>query len=397
MDNKDLNYLFDNIPHKKQNKYDDNIITTTAGIQLNFLKNSVYKYKIRNTKRKYLKKIDILRIDNSKIGTVLNPFYPTTSKIARELTNDKLKTEQILNNFGISTPQSQVYDKDDIDFAYEHTFNQNLNNVVIKPLASSLGRGVRTNVSKARFKHNWELAVSAIKEKDKRIVVQNYLEGFEARVTIIEGAIESIVVRVPPYVKGDGTHTISELVEIKNKDRVDCYYLKRMPIILNERIIEFLLSHDLDVNYIPKLDEPILLNSVSNVSQGGELIEVTDIVSESVKETSLNALASIPGVNTGGLDVMMTSFEDENPAIIEINTYPNLSIPSYPTFGVPKNSAKSYFESIISVDQFVNNPKYKYNIYYEEEYIRNYISFMNRKKKLLDNNIDNLKELYMKF
>ena len=55
LDNKDLNYLFNNSPHKIQNKYDENIITSTAGLQLNFLKNSNYKYKIRNTKRKYLK------------------------------------------------------------------------------------------------------------------------------------------------------------------------------------------------------------------------------------------------------------------------------------------------------------------------------------------------------
>lgn len=395
LDNKDLNYLFNNSPHKIQNKYDENIITSTAGLQLNFLKNSNYKYKIRNTKRKYLKKLDILRVDGSRIGTVLNPFYPTTAKIGRELTNDKLKTELLLNRYGIKTPQSIVYDKDEMNLAYENAFRNNESNIVIKPLSSSLGRGVRVNVSKERFKHNWELSVDAIKERDKRIVVQNYLEGFEARVTVIEGAIESIVVRVPPNVKGDGTHSIAELVEIKNKKRFDCFYLRKMPIVVNERIIEFLLSHNLNIDYVPKLDEAILLNSVSNVSQGGELIEITDIVSDSIKETALNALAAIPGVNTGGLDVMMTSFEDENPAIIEINTYPNLAIPTYPTFGNAKNPIKSYFESIISVDQFISNPKYKYNIIGEKEYIRNYVSFMNRKKELLDKNEESLRDLIL--
>lgn len=393
MDNRDLDYLNSNNPHKVQNKYDKNIITSTAGLHLNFLKNSNYKYKIRNTNRKYLKKIDILRLDGSVIGTVLNPYYPTTAKLGRELTNDKLKTELLLNNFGITTPQSKVYEKDEMNLAYDSAFSDNNHNVVIKPLSSSLGRGVRVNVSKERFKHNWELSVSAIKENDKRIVVQNYLEGFEARVTVIEGSIESIIVRVPPNVKGDGIHSIAELVEIKNKSRNECFYLRKMPIVINERIEEFLLSHGLDINYIPKLDEAVLLNSVSNVSQGGELIEITDIVSDSIKETSLDALAAIPGVQTGGLDVMMTSFKDENPAIIEINTYPVFAIPTYPTFGNAKNPAESYFESVISIDQFINEPKYKYNIPDEEEYVRNYISFMKRKIQLLNKNEKSLKDV----
>lgn len=393
MNSKDLVYLNSNNPHKVQNIYDGNIITSTAGLHLNFLKNSNFKYRIKDTNRRYLKKIDLLRIDGTLIGTVLNPYYPTTAKIGRMLTNDKLRTEQYLNNFNIKTPLSRVYNKEDVDLAYEESFTDNQANVVIKPLASSLGRGVRVNVSKERFKHNWDLSVAAIKEADKRIVVQNYLEGFEARVTVIEGAIESVVVRIPPNVQGDGIHTISQLIDLKNQARESCHYLKKMPISKSERIDEFLLSHNMDLNYVPKDKESILLNSVSNVAQGGELIEVTDVVSDSVRETALNALASIPGVQTAGLDVMMRTFDDDNPAIIEINTYPVLSIPSYPTYGNAKNPAKSFFEAVYSIDQYLNEPNYKYNIANENDYIKNYLSFMQRKTELLKNNHSRLEKL----
>ena len=388
MDNKDLEYLLKYNPHKVQNIYKPGITTSTAGLHFDALKNSNFKYRVKSTNRKYLKQIDLLRIDGSLIGSVLNPYYPTTTKLAREITNDKLKTEKLLNFFGINTPRSRVYNPGNVDMAFNETFKNNHNNVVIKPLASSFGRGVRVNVSEDRFKYNWDLAVKDIKESDKRIVVQAYLKGFEARVTIIEGAVESVVVRVPPNIKGDGKHSISELIDIKNEERKQCSYLTKMPIVKSERIREFLLSHKLSFESVPTDGQAILLNSVSNVAQGGELIDITDVVSKSIKEAALNALAAVPGVRTGGLDVIMTSFEDKNPVILEINTFPVLSIPTYPTYGIKKSPAKSYFESVYAIDQYKNNPVYQYIITKQNNYVRDYIQFIERRENLIKANYD---------
>src|SRR5699024_7898210 len=396
MDSNDLVYLLKNNTYKTKNIYEGKIITSTSALHINFLKNSGYKYKIHDTKRKYLKKIDVLRVDGSLVATVLNPNYPNNALIGRELTNDKIKTERHLRRFNIGTPNSRLYNDNDIDIAYEESFAETKKNIVIKPLASSLGRGVRVNVSQKRFKHNWSLAVNDIKEKDKRIVVQNYLEGFEARATVINGQLLSIIVRIPPYVIGDGQNTISELIDLKNKDRMKCSYLSGMLIKKSERIEEFLLSHGLDSNYIPDQNEPVLLNSVSNVAQGGELMDITNIVTDEIKEKALNALAAIPGVLTGGLDIMMKSFDDSDPKIIEINTYPVFSIPTYLTYGQGKNTAKEYFQSLIEIEQLIHNPDYKYNIKNEEDYIRAYVSFMERKNKLLKSYKHNLEDIIFK-
>ena len=57
----------------------------------------------------------------------------------------------------------------------------------------------------------------ALKE-DKDILIEEFIEGTEYRFFVIEGKTHAVLLRVPANVKGDGQHTIRELVEIKNKN-----------------------------------------------------------------------------------------------------------------------------------------------------------------------------------
>ena len=121
-------------------------------------------------------------------------------------------------------------------------------------------------------------------------------------------------------------------------------------------------------------------------------MNITDLVSKKIRETALNALAAIPGLFTGGVYIMMKSFDDNSPVVLEINSFPGLSNATYPTYGKGANPAKVYNESLVVIDQFENLPAQKYQIDDSEKYLSNYLSFIKRKQNLLVKNYRSLRQ-----
>lgn len=393
MDNHDLQYIFDNIPYKNPNIY-PKIKVSTQNLHIDYLENSNLKYDVSNTKIRKIKNINIYRLDGSLINTVTNPNYPTNSKLGIRLAGNKLKTEALLKLYRLNTTNSKLYSIHDKEKAYEEAYKDNNYPVVIKPLNGTMGNGVFVNVKKDRFKNCWDLT-SEIPNSKSGILVQDFMQGFEVRVTIMEGNIVSLLLRVPPYVIGDGENDVNNLIKIKNVERSKCGYLKNLPITIDDKIIEYLKSNHTSLLDVPKKGEYFLLSSVSNISNGGELIDITDIVGDEIKEFALNILAAMPGLYTGGLDIMIKSFNDISPSLIEVNTFPVIALPTYPTYGESRNPSKYYYESLVALDQMSNDVSYKYNIANEEEYLRKYLNFTYRKNKLINENYNSLKEIYL--
>lgn len=380
----DLNYLLENIEHLERNEYDFVNVGSNSNY-INYLRRSEFNYKIDEL-NKSEKVISILTRSGKLIDSFKYPLYPNNLEIGLKLTGDKFETEKHLTKFGFETTSSKVYSYEDMELAKNDFFNRNNSErVVIKPLNSSFGRGVFVNVSKERFEENWKLSKDDLtvtelrKENELKFIVQNFLEGFEVRATILQGTLVAMVVRVPPYVTGDGVNDLRSLIDTKNKLRSSCRYLKKYPIKITSKIQEYLYSIDLDLDYVPKENENVLLSSVSNIAAGGELINITDLVSENVKDFALDVLASIPGLYSGGLDLMLRNFQDSDPHVIEINVFPVIALTKYPTFGEPSNPPKILVESLISQYQVNNLDNESYYIKDSQMYLDNFIKFSKKK------------------
>lgn len=393
MDKEDLDYIYQNI-HYEKNIYKNKVNYNLPDIHLEALKKSKFKYKFNPAKHRYQRTIDVLRKDGTNITRIQPPRYLSNGKLGYKILHNKLSTENLLNKFNIPTPKSKIYSVNEMEKARDEFYDENSTNAVIKPYSGTLGKGVMVNVTKDRFEFNWNELINTQKSVSK-VIVQDYLEGFEARATIIEGFVNSITVRVPPFVEGDGEHSIKELIKIKNESRNVCTVLSRAKIKISNSVIEFLRSHDLNIDDIPNKGEYVLLNSVSNFSYGGELINVTDLVCDEIKETALNAVASIPGFYTAGVDLMMTSFDDKKPKVIELNSYPVLGIAAFPTYGPVTFPSKHYLNAVIARDQFINEPEDKYQVENDNLYLKNYFSFDRRRAQLYEDNANSASSLFL--
>src|SRR5699024_10855259 len=334
MESEDLKYIFENTQSQKMNIYKRISTLNTMKQYLNLTKKMGFNHEedIGNNNQKA---VVLKRIDGTVIGELKNSKYPSNSREAMQLVKDKLITEVLLRNSNINTTNSTLYSGEECSKAKNEFFSTDQNvKAVIKPTDMSQGKGVNVGVSFKDFEYYWENTVAEMKRHGKRdieILVQEYIKGFEARAVVIEGKLISIVARVPAHVVGDGKNTIDKLVQLKNNQRKKCAHLGKKLINFDSKMKRFLSTTGYQPGDIPEKDEYVLLTSVSNTSLGGDMVDITNDVSEETKTLAVNSIAAVPGLFSGGVDIMMRDFNDKFPSTIEINSWPMLQSTIYPT------------------------------------------------------------------
>ncbi len=251
---------------------------------------------------------------------------------------NKVVTKKILSEKGIRVPEG----KDFIDFDSAFNYAKKINkSFVIKPKSTNFGLGI--NIFKERaLDEDIKKAVEIAFSHDKTIIVEEYVSGEEYRFLVIGDRAVGVLNRVPANVVGNGKHTISELVEEKNRNslRGKGYKTPLEKIDIDENAEIFLKSQGLDKNYIPKDNQKIYLRQNSNVSTGGDSIDHTDSVNEKFKQIAVEASKAI-GASICGVDIIIDDYTDieSEYSIIELNFNPAIHIHSYPYKGVERNIA----------------------------------------------------------
>src|SRR5699024_9197565 len=97
-----------------------------------------------------------------------------------------------------------------------------------------------------------------------------------------------------------------------------------------EETVRVLKKHGLSLTDIPSLGEIIYLRSNSNISTGGDGIDMTDSINPAIKDSVTKAIRSIPGLRVCGADILINGDEY---SIIEINSHAMLSMHHFPWEG----------------------------------------------------------------
>lgn len=248
---------------------------------------------------------------------------------------NKLVTKKILDEAGIRVPKGMEYTEIEKARA-DYSFFEG-KPVVIKPNQTNFGLGItilKENLNEAVFQRALDIAF----EHDSTILIEEFIEGKEFRVFVIDNEVVGILHRVPANVTGDGKLTVRELVQHKNQDplRGKGYRTPLEKIQLGESESMFLLSQQKDFDYVPSSGETVFLRENSNISTGGDSIDFTDDIPESYKQIAVKAAKALQ-VRITGLDLIIQDYTaeatDDNYAIIELNFNPAIHIHCHPFKG----------------------------------------------------------------
>lgn len=300
----------------------NNIEVDVIDIYDNFIKLT------KNKKVEYIKQATKTSLDN----------YSTVCAM-----ENKVVTKKILATNGIKVPIGQDF----INFDDAFSFAKELGGkFVVKPKSTNFGLGINIFKDKADL-DDVKNAIDIAFTHDKTIIIEEFINGNEYRFLVIGDETVGVLNRVPANVLGDGIRTIKELVEIKNQDslRGKGYKTPLEKIQIDDNVKMFLKAQAIDENYIPKKDEVIYLRHNSNVSTGGDSIDLTDEIHPIFKKIAVDATKAI-GAKICGVDIIIDNYKNENSdySIIELNFNPAIHIHSYPYKGKERNIAKSIID-----------------------------------------------------
>ncbi|OGI46752.1 hypothetical protein A2121_00035 [Candidatus Nomurabacteria bacterium GWB1_40_6] len=231
-------------------------------------------------------------------------------------------------------------------------------NNITKPVITKPNLGSRSRHTMIHINTEEELMVGFKKAKklSPLVVIEEELRGYLFRGTLIGGKLVGVVKRDQPAVKGDGVHTLRELLDEENKrpERKGPIF-HQIPI--DKEAEAELKRQNIKMDDVVEKDRVITFSQKTSRSCGGTTTEVTDIVHPENKEMleKVGAFLKDPLV---GVDFIIEDVTKswKEPArtggkqhcgIIECNSLPFIDLHHYVMFGKSNNVAGKLWDLVL--------------------------------------------------
>lgn len=256
---------------------------------------------------------------------------------------NKTVTKKILHQHGFRVPQGEEFQSVEQAIRSYHLFSSKP--FVVKPKTTNYGIGISIFKDGASDEDYHKAVTIAFKE-DQSILVEEFIRGTEYRFFVLDGQVLAVMLRVPANVTGDGKHTIEQLVQMKNRDplRGRDHRTPLELIQLGEIENLMLKGQGYQKDSIPDEGEIVYLRENSNISTGGDSIDVTDLIPDDYKQIAADAVAAL-GVKICGIDLIIADTDVPATAknaygIIEANFNPSMYMHVYPYKGKSRRLTK---------------------------------------------------------
>ena len=264
------------------------------------------------------------------------------SQQAFDICDDKDLTKQYLNKDNVPVPHGKVFGKEDseesmIEYGLSIGFP-----IVVKPTDGNAGKGVFANIQNET---DFREIVPHVRDElgFENIIVESYVSGEEFRIYVIEDEVIGAMNRRPANVTGDGVSSIRQLIHEKNRIRKINPHLTSRLIHVDKEIERILEESGYTLNAIPKEGELVYLREKSNLSTGGDAVNVTDQLTPEICKIAIDAGKAIPGLSHYGVD-MIVSDDRKKGVILEVNSRPGIGGHLFPGKGEPIDFAKEIID-----------------------------------------------------
>jgi cyanophycin synthetase len=263
----------------------------------------------------------------------------TTSSIGVDMASDKELTRNLLADGYVPVPEGRVvYEEGDLAAAIEAIGYP----LVIKPVNGNHGRAVKVNIN------DYATALEAFRAAalvSGEALVEQYIQGQDFRLLVIDYKLHAVAKRTPAAVVGNSESTIEELIAQANSDpnRGDGHEKILTTIKVDSVTNSILLEKNLTLNSVLAVGEILFLKDAANLSAGGTARDVTDIV-HPYNVFLAERVARLMGLDICGIDVIAKNIteplQNGNGAVLEVNAGPGFRMHLSPAKGFARNVAE---------------------------------------------------------
>lgn len=246
-----------------------------------------------------------------------------------KISKNKALTSFFLKQFGYKNPEyTMVYSKEKCEkYKLQDTLKEGKlfaekigYPVVLKRNDSSKGNGIFKVFNQTEF----DTAASIIFKESDTFQVQRFYSYNDYRVVVLGNKIISAYQRIPLSICGDGTSSVLQLLKKKQnyfksigRDTIIDYY--------NADTHSILKNEEKSMSTVLKNGEILILRSVSNLSAGGESLDVTNTIHNEYSELCCK-IAKDLNLTLCGVDIMCKNICEpiSDYIVLEVNSAPGL-------------------------------------------------------------------------
>ena len=266
---------------------------------------------------------------------------------------NKTVTKKILSAAGFPVPAGAEFSTLEEGIAYYPFIKDKP--IVVKPKSTNFGLGISIFQAPAN-RDSYQKALEIAFSEDSSVLVEEFIAGTEYRFFVLDRKCEAVLLRLAANVIGDGQHTIRELVAFKNTNplRGRDHRSPLEMIDLGEIELLMLAQQGYKADDVLPQGIQVFLRRNSNISTGGDSVDVTETMHTSYKELAAEMAAAM-GAWVCGVDLIIpnstlpASKNNPNCTCIELNFNPSMYMHTYCAEGpgqsiTPKILAKLFPE-----------------------------------------------------
>ncbi|MBN1374005.1 hypothetical protein JW962_01555 [Candidatus Dojkabacteria bacterium] len=241
--------------------------------------------------------------------------------------------------------------------------------IVLKPYNMTRGIGVYVGIKDqpdaiSKFKEIKKIYASKkYPINDRLVLIQERLIGKDYRILCLGGKLEIATERIPAYVKGDGVHTINQLIKTENlnplRDKRNIFNVLK-PIFIDNILLDVITEQGYSLDNIPPKGKTVWVRKAASVSQGGFTKDVTNNVHPQIRHYC-ETISAFMRSHVAGVDIMCEDIskplDNQSGGLIEVNTKPEIYLNVFPSKGKQYNNFGEKF-----VTSFVENKPDQSNV-----------------------------------
>lgn len=276
-----------------------------------------------------------------------------TSRKTKRIIDNKLETKVFLSKNGVKTPSGICIYPNELDKGKKF-FSSLKSQAVVKPRNGSGGKGITANIDN----EDSLIVALGLVDADKQAIIEEHIHGNDHRILVIGGSVVAAQIRHPAFIIGDGLHSVKELIDIKNEERIKNPYNGRYLLSINDESNELLKEKGLNESSIVAEGEKVELRTVANIGAGGDSEDVTSKVHPDFIDIAVKCWDAFGDLYYCGVDLIAEDIskpaKDQDYAVVEVNVNCDISIHHFPTIGQPLDVAKCLADYL-----FPSEPEFK--------------------------------------